>query len=102
MTRYEFHPFGFFTESAIALFSLADIGNSFLVASAGNPRTNMGVPAWFGAMPCDYDFFADRSGHFALWIKGIGRVGKERKETRILNNSEKMCAYLERPGFADL
>lgn len=113
ITRYEFRPFDarylyvkdarpLFSEPTTALFSLADAGDSFLVASAGNPRTDMGVPAWFGNMPCDYDFFAGRSGHFPVWIKETVRVGKERRETRIVNISEKMRAHFEQLGFVDL
>lgn len=110
ITRYSFRPFDtryiyakdarpLFSEPATALFALADAGDSFLVASAGNPRTDMGVPAWFGVRPCDYDFFAGRSGHFPIWIKETIRVGKERHEVKTHNLSEKIRKHLDGLGF---
>ncbi len=112
ITKYDFRPFDaryvyvkdvrpLFSEPATALFSLAEMGDSFLVASAGNPRTDMGIPVWFGSMPCDYDFFAGRSGHFPVWIKETVRIDKKLAERRCLNISDRMREFLDLLGFKE-
>ncbi len=110
---YSFRPFDtrlaavdnlrpLFSEPANELFSLARDGDLFLIAEKGMNRVNVGIPAWFGGIPCDYDFFAGRSGHFPVWLRPnkVPRgVTVDAHSSRVANLSEGVRAFLEQLGY---
>lgn len=112
---YEFRPFDvryayaknmrpLFSDPANELFSLARDGGLFLVASKGTGNVGDGFPAWFGGIPCDYDFFSGRAGHFPVWIdrdrlpRGMTAASASK---HIANLSKEKRRFLERIGMDD-
>lgn len=112
---YSFRPFDvrfaaveglrpLFSEPANELLSLARNGCLFLIAGMGTDRIGVGVPAWFGSIPCDYDFFAGRSGHFPVWLE-TGRLPRgvtvDANTSCVANLTKDMRAFLGRLGYEE-
>lgn len=119
MERFSFRPlddrylcrFGMrplFSDPSNELFFLVGDDNSFLVASDGQAKPDGGTPAWWGRLPCDYDFFAGRSGHFPVWVYET-KIPRRRRATlsraelnsfkRVANLSDTVRNCLKRLGY---